>query len=271
MRSTDYGKTWPSFVSLELSPYDGGGAGWSHVHQLPDGTVLLTVTLRHGNARVDLKTKEPLPDDKFGIHDHIYRSRDSGRTWGDRSLIVKHSAETSVLRLKSGKLLAAIRCQRAGGLVLPGDDIAKLKEIDAWEAAAGILTGKAGIKHAFLADSYDNGYTWTNLRLAPMTPKVKRGLCPSELVQLPDGRVVWVYIQKALSPEAMATSGIYARVSSDDGQTWSSERYRVRLLRDKKRGVYPASTVLKDGTILTLTGGNRGNRALAVGWRIPKK
>lgn len=142
--------------------------------------------------------------------------------------------------------------------------------------------GRNALKHGFLADSHDNGYTWTNLRLAPVTPEIKRGYCPSELVQLPDGRVVWIYFLKALeqfkrsgeldsaaTDKAKRNFGVLARVSTDEGQTWSAERYRLRLFRHGGSG-YPASTVLKDGTILTVTGGNRGDRPLAIRWRMPK-
>ena len=146
-----------------------------------------------------------------------------------------------------------------GGL-RPGDDIEKLKAMDAWR------NGKVYIKHGFLADSYDKGYTWVNERFAPNTPDLKHGLCPSDLVQLPDGRVVWTYTHR-YGPD----SGVMARVSKDDGKTWSAERYRVRLLRQPGHGTYPTSTVLKDGTILTVCSKNHGNRAIAIRWRIPTK
>ena len=102
-----------------------------------------------------------------------------------------------------------------------------------------------------------------NVRLAPNTPDMKHGLCPSDLVQLPDGRVVWIYTHRYGD-----YGGVMARVSTDDGKTWSAERYRVRNLRQKAHGTYPTSAVLDDGTILTVCSKNHDNRALAIRWKL---
>ncbi len=258
--STDYGRTWSKKIPLNLSPYDAGGGGWTHISQLPDGTALMTVTLRYGDGAKDLKTGNPLPPEKLGIYDHIFRSSDSGKTWGDKTLIVPDSAESTVIGLKSGKMLAAIRKQRHPQRMLPGDDIEKLKAIDGWQ------DGKPYIKHGFLADSFDNGRTWQNERPAPFAPSMKHGLCPADLAQLPDGRVVLIYTHRY-----SVDSGVMARVSHGDGKTWSDERYRIRLLRDNGHGTYPTNTVLADGTILTICGKNHGNRAIAIRWRLPRQ
>ena len=257
-RSTDYGRSWSEFVPLDFAPYATGGGGWTHFHQLPDGTALMTVTLRYGDGAKDRKTQKPLPPQQLGLFDHIFRSTNSGKTWGDRSLIVPDSAESSVIRLKSGKMLAAIRKQRHPQRLLPTDDVEKLKAIDAWR------NGMPYIKHGFLADSDDNGYTWKNERPAPAAPSLKHGLCPSEFVQLSDERVVWIYTHRYGKD-----SGVMARVSRDDGMTWSVERYRIRHLKDKD-GTYPTSTVLNDGTILTVCGKNRRNLPIAIRWQLPK-
>jgi hypothetical protein len=258
IRSTDLGKTWSKPTPVDISPYDTGGGGWTHITQPPDSPALMTVQCYYTEGSVDPKTGKRRPTEQLGIYDHVYRSTDSGKTWGDRSLIVRDSAESSVILLKSGKMLAAIRRQRHPQQLLPGDNIEQLKAMDGWRE------GKVYIKHGFLADSYDRGYTWGNVRLAPNTPDMKHGLCPSDLVQLPDGRVVWIYTHR-YGPD----SGVMARVSSDDGNTWSSVRYRVRSLRDQGHGTYPTNAVLKDGTILTVCGKNHGNRAVAIRWRIP--
>jgi len=54
---------------------------------------------------------------------------------------------------------------------------------------------------------YDKGYTWENVRLVPNTPDMMHGLCPSDLVQLPDGRLVWMYTHRYGED-----SGVLARV-----------------------------------------------------------
>ena len=52
---------------------------------------------------------------------------------------------------------------------------------------------------------------------------------------LPDGRVVWIYTHRCGK----------ARVSSDDGETWSEVRYRVRRLVDPGHGTYATNAVLR--------------------------
>ena len=136
-----------------------------------------------------------------------------------------------------------------------------MKAIDAWR------DGNIYLKHGFMADSYDKGYTWENVRLAPTTPDMKHGLCPSDFVQLPDGRVVWIYTRRQMGKDP----GVMARVSSDDGKTWSEVRYRVRRMRVDGAGTYATNAVLADGTILSVCGKNRGNRAMAIRWRLPAK
>ena len=60
-----------------------------------------------------------------------------------------------------------------------------------------------------------------------------------------------------------------ARVSDDDGATWSDVRYQVRHLRNQGHGTYATNAVLADGTILTVYGKNRSNLAIAIRWRLP--
>ena len=256
--SSDLGKTWSKPTPVDISPYDEGGGGWTQITQLPDGPALMTLQCYMVEGAMDPNTGKPREKKQLGIFDHVYRSTDGGKTWGDRSLICRDSAESSVILLQSGKMLAGIRRQRYPQQLLPGDDIEQLKAMDGWRK------GNVYIKHGFLADSDDRGYTWNNVRLAPNTPDMKHGLCPSDLVQLPDGRVVWIYAHR-YGPY----SGIMARVSADDGVTWSAERYYVRDLVQKGHVTYATNAVLEDGTILTVCGKNHNNRAIAIRWKLP--
>jgi hypothetical protein len=228
----------------------------------------MILELRNGTGTKDHEGN-PLPAHKLGIYDYIFRSTDSGKTWGDESLIVPDSGESSVLLLESGKMLAAIRKQRIPQRLLPGENAYALKAIGAWRE------GKPFVKHGFLADSDDKGYTWYRERLGPTSRTVKYSLCPSELVQLADGRVVWIYTRKYGDDTTKfygKGQGIYARASTDEGATWGDERYCVRLLKRPGHTPYPASTVLPDDTILTVMGTNRGpNPAMAVRWRLMPK
>jgi hypothetical protein len=259
MRSTDLGRTWSEPAPVDISPYEAGGGGWTHISQMRNGPALMTVQLQYRADAIDPDTGQLRTGDQPGLYDHVYRSTDGGRTWGDRSLICRDSAESSVILLQSGKMLAAIRRQRSPQRLLPGDDIEQLKAMDAWR------DGNIHLKHGFMADSYDKGYTWENVRLAPTTPDMKHGLCPSDFVQLPDGRVVWIYTRRQMGMDP----GVMARVSSDDGKTWSEVRYRVRRMRVDGHVTYATNAVLADGTILSVCGKNHGNRAMAIRWRLP--
>ena len=83
-RSTDRGSTWDPGTPLDKAPYTGPpGADGNKFCVLPDGTVIVAVTLRNGDGVRDHDGSE-LPLEKRGIYDYIYRSTDGGSTWGDR-------------------------------------------------------------------------------------------------------------------------------------------------------------------------------------------
>ena len=253
--STDRGRTWDPGTPLDKTPYTGApGADGNKFCALPDGTTIVAVTLRNGDGVRDRDGSE-LPLEQRGIYDYIYRSTDGGSTWGDRTLIVDHCSETSFLSLGGERLLAAIRRQR--WFSYPNDPP------DLWKQTGG----DPGMvyKHLFLADSDNGGRTWTNLR--QWTRVI--GHCPGELVQLSDGRIVLLHTNRYPYPEG----DLRARVSSDEGATWSDEYYVV-----SDGAGYSGSIVLDDDTIVTVTGNTpllpTGDPAKpwgmhAVRWRLP--
>jgi photosystem II stability/assembly factor-like uncharacterized protein len=95
-RSTDNGKTWSEPAQLKLdSPYSFACS--SPVRQLADGSLILGLYCEDEKAKVTCGA--------------TVKSYDSGKTWKDLSLIGEKSgiyldAETDVVRLKDGKLLA---------------------------------------------------------------------------------------------------------------------------------------------------------------------
>jgi sialidase-1 len=101
-RSKDQGKTWSQPVKLNLkSPYLFACS--SPVRELPDGSLILG--LYHEDDRTNLA---------FGA---TIKSYDGGRTWKELALIgekagVYLDAETDVVPLKDGKLLAALRSSK---------------------------------------------------------------------------------------------------------------------------------------------------------------
>jgi Neuraminidase (sialidase) len=101
-RSTDQGKTWSKPVKLDLhSPYSFACS--APVRLLPDGSLIL------GLYCEDEKAKRT-----FGA---TVKSYDGGKTWKDLAYIGEKAgiyldAETDVVRLKDGKLLAALRSSK---------------------------------------------------------------------------------------------------------------------------------------------------------------
>ena len=243
LRSTDYGETWSDPAPLDIGPYNYCGRGWSDVYQHPDGTAMITMTLRKRD-----------PGNRF--HDYIYRSRDAGKTWGDPTLLIPYSAESSLLALRgSGRMLAFIRAQR-----VPLADDAD----DFWKQTGAGRNNPWPLKNGVVAESEDGGRTWHNLRLFDTY-----GSVPGEMIETPDGRVAAIWLQRYPYHEAE----IRARISTDGGRTWEKRTYRVL----QGHG-YPSSIVYPDGTIVTvcentkLLGGEpAGKRTMAaVRWQLPK-
>ena len=92
---------------------------------------------------------------------------------------------------------------------------------------------------------------------------------PGELVQLSDGRIVLLHTNRYPYPEG----NLRARVSSDEGATWSDEYYVVT-----DGAGYSGSVVLDDDTIVTVAGNTQllptGQEAEPWGmhtvrWRLP--
>ncbi len=110
--------------------------------------------------------------------------------------------------------------------------------LDAGRWLAAVRTVKD--QHLDLFASEDGGQSWTCQ--GALTLPLQH---PAHLLQLADGRILLVY--------GMRTRGQYgvgARLSADEGQTWSAPT-RLVDLEDATDGGYPSSVQLQDGTILT--------------------
>lgn len=116
--------------------------------------------------------------------------------------------------------------------------------LDAERWLAAVRTLKDG--HLDLFVSEDAGQSWTCH--GPLTLPVQH---PAHLLQLADGRILLVY-----GIRNRGLYGIGARLSADEGQTWSSPRLLVDL-EDATDGGYPSSVQLEDGTIVTAYYANR--------------
>jgi len=99
-------------------------------------------------------------------------------------------------------------------------------------------TSKLEEKFMFQGESHDGGRTWTE--------PVKTSILgyPAHMIRLPDDRILLVYGVR------VPPFGERARVSVDEGETWSDE---IVLCTDTSPDLgYPASAQLEDGSILTI-------------------
>ena len=146
-RSADGGKTWSEPAEIDVRDI-GLGSPYGKILTLPDGTMLMAIygeQTRPAGQKVE----------KARDHSYVYRSTDHGKTWkrlaeiGDGKLQLN---ETALLRLPSGKILAAIRSRNG----------------EVW-----------------LSHSGDDGKTWT-----PPKQLTPLNVHPADLCLLPDGRVL---------------------------------------------------------------------------------
>lgn len=91
--SDDSGQTWlpPRPLAVSPLPY---GSPYGKIVSLPDGTMLLAVYQW---------------DEKRRYGSYVFRSTDSGRTWGKPSLIAENHNEAALAVLPSGTILAVVR------------------------------------------------------------------------------------------------------------------------------------------------------------------
>jgi Neuraminidase (sialidase) len=191
-RSADGGKTWGEPVRLKLdSPYSFACS--APVRELPDGSLIL------GLYCEDARTKR-----SFGA---TVKSRDEGKTWTDLAYIgetagVYLDAETDVVPLKDGKLLAALRSSRVDMHYAVSDDAGKswgpVKSFGFKGHCPYFLRHSGGVillAHRLPATALhwtaDEGKTWHG----PVQIDTVGGAYPS-MVELPGGLVYCVYYEE---------------------------------------------------------------------------
>ena len=174
------------------------------VIELEDGTLVGGCT---GQRSVDS------PDFSYAL-----RSTDRGETWTFHPIAEDATRklqfnETDLLELPNGRILAMIRCHRAGE--------------------------KTG-NYLYRSFSDDAGQTWT-----PFERTVIWGY-PAHLMMLRGGKVLCTYAHRR------HPFGVRACVSHDLGETWDYENEKI-IRDDSLPGLvwYPTSNQLDDGTILT--------------------
>ncbi len=206
-RSTDHGETWSQPAKLKLdSPYSFACS--SPVRQLPDDSLILGLYCEDDKAK---KT--------FGA---TVQSGDGGKTWKDLAYIGEKAdiyldAETDVVRLKGGKLLAALRSSKVDMHYAMSDDSGKtwgpVKSFGFKGHCPYFLRHSSGVillGHRVPATSLhwtgDEGKTWNG----PVRIDSVGGAYPS-VIELPDGLVYCVYYEEG---KGSSIRGVRLRVDA---------------------------------------------------------
>lgn len=154
-----------------------------------------------------------------GRNSILLRSSDGGRTWGEASLIAEtYYGETALLVTSRGRWLALSR-------------------------ASVVQTVDEGVNFTSalrLATSDDEGRTWRQGQYLSLP-----GQIPGHMLELADGRILATY-----GSRIPGFRGVCAKVSEDEGETWSHQFVIVGGLLEGDLG-YPSSVQMDDGEIVT--------------------
>jgi hypothetical protein len=287
MRSDDGGETWTWPRTILDGAIDDRDAG---ILETAKGSLLVTTFTSLAYADRNLKTAmerkpgEPgaWPKEKLerwlSVHNRlndaerqaelgewIVRSTDGGITWGQRTPTIVNSPHGPI-QLADGRLLYAGKklwtqdkevgvCEsRDDGQTwqwlapIPardGDSFSDYHELHAVQASSGKIIAhirnhnKTSYRETLQTESTDGGQSWTKPRAIGVW-----GL-PSFLTKLQDGRLLMSYGHRR------PPFGNQARISEDEGQTWSEP---LILSADGIGGDlgYPSTVQLDDGSLVTI-------------------
>jgi sialidase-1 len=280
IRSQDEGETW-SFPRVLLDgPIDDRDAGLLVTSQ---GTILVTTFTSLAYEEYKLKSKAASLSAEqrkrwLGVHQRIsaeqrqqelgcwmVRSIDGGVTWSSRYDSLVNSPHGPI-QLSSGQLLypgvALWKKDRAVGVCesaddgaswswlagiepRPGDDLENYHELHGVEAADGRIIvqirnhNKTNQRETLQCESTDGGRTWSKPHAIGVW-----GL-PSHLLRLKDGRLLMTYGHRR------KPLGNQARVSDDNGKTWSKPMIFQGDAISGDLG-YPSTVQLDDGSLLSV-------------------
>jgi hypothetical protein len=278
MRSSDHGQTW-SWPEVVLdSPIDDRDAG---VCETPSGSLLVTTFTSLAYQAV-LDRASGWPADKLArwqavnrrasarqrealLGTWMLRSTDGGMTWSTPYRVPLNSPHGAV-PLSDGRLLYAGKrlwdsgrkvgvCESADDgrtwrwladiPARPGDRVEDYHELHAVEASNGRLIvhirnhNEPNARETLQCESSDGGKSWSLPRSIGVW-----GL-PSHLLRLRDRRLLMSYGYRR------PPFGVQARLSEDNGQTWSAPL----ILSDDGMGSdlgYPSTVELPNGRLATL-------------------
>lgn len=221
-RSSDGGKTWSTpAISEAIHALQKGGATispYGKLAQLADGTVLMSVYYEFFDGR--------------GNRTFVFRSHDTGKTWGDPTQVGEHSNETGLLAFPNGDLLAAMRSEQSAHLSVASSkdqghtwsapvqitrdnehpaDLIRLKNGDVL-LTHGERNQPFGVA-AIL--SHDGGKTWDEKTKVVLANDAANRDCgyPSS-IQLPNEKIVTLYYQVDDAKNAPASAKVRSIVWS---------------------------------------------------------
>ena len=277
MRSRDRGATWTFPRTLMDSPIDDRDSG---VLETAKGALIVTTFtslayddgyLKKGQHADDprwLAAHNRLADDetrRAELGEWAIRSEDGGITWSARIHTIVNSPHGPI-QLSGGRLLYAGKklwepekrigvCESLDDgrtwqwlAEIPtreGDQFTNYHELHAVECASGRLVAQirnhnaASKGETLQAESADGGKTWTTPHAIGVW-----GL-PSHLLRLRDERLLMTYGHRR------APYGNLARISADEGETWSEP---ITLSDDGSGGDlgYPSTAQFEDGSLITI-------------------
>jgi len=263
VRSSDEGKTWSDPVVVRNTPLDDRDAG---LVETPAGTLITTwfTSVEFGDNpdyQAHARTLTQEVRERWMGH-WTQRSTDSGVTWEEPVRSAGSTPHGPIVNDEGNLLfLGSGTFDGTHGLTVeestddgrswhiigtvPQPEGIGLGEPYMVEAKSGKLVGlfrygTSNLQEKFMyqAESPDGGRTWT------VPAKTEILGYPAHMIRLPDDRILLVYGVR------VPPFGERARVSVDEGETWSDE---IVLCTDTSPDLgYPASAQLEDGSILTI-------------------
>ena len=253
VRSEDEGKTWSAPVTLADSENDERAPA---LGQAADGTVVMA-----WRTAVYYCDGPKIVETTVHSHLNVIRSSDGGRTWSepmrvDVSPFAGGTPYRKMIALEDGTVLLPFYGQHEGRtcscalwsrdngrtwsrpkILIEGPGETAFVQLPGGELLS--LARDSGWMH--LRRSGDLGRTWSESELFSHEGK---SIHPGDLTMLSDARVLATYGYRIFP------FGTRARISDDDGHTWSKEFVLIDDSLNWDCG-YPSSVQLSDGRILS--------------------